>query len=142
MLSAIEDFLAAEVAGLVLHAEVELDVSKVNWTKTKISMNDRLYVHEKAKRTKWWRLAAARAGRGVEQVEWARVMVFFRFPTNHRREVNNLMPTSKAIVDGLVDAGIFPDDNDKFLVGPDNRREPINGSHRVLVRIYCAKSAL
>lgn len=135
---AVDPFIAGET-DLVLHRTVRIDVSSVNWQKTRISMNDRLHPHARANRTKWWRQAAARAGVNVPGIEWGRVVIFFRFPTNHRREVNNLMPTSKAIVDGLVDAGVFPDDNDKHVLGPDNRREPVNGEHQVVVRLYRRK---
>lgn len=131
----VDPFTAGEV-GLVLHRTVRIDVSSVDWQKTRLSMNDRLDKHTRARRTRWWRQAAALAGRNVPGLEWGRVVIFFRFPTNHRREVNNLMPTSKAIVDGLVDAGVFPDDNDKHVLGPDNRRESVNGPHQVVVRLY------
>lgn len=33
----------------------------------------------------------------------------------------NWAPTAKAVVDGLVDAGIWPDDNHGWLEGPDMR---------------------
>lgn len=43
-------------------------------------------------------------------------------PTNRiRRDVANLYPTVKALVDGLVDYGLIPDDNDRHLLGPDMR---------------------
>lgn len=38
-----------------------------------------------------------------------------------KRDVHNLMPTLKAVVDGLVDYGLIPDDDDAHLIGPDLR---------------------
>ncbi|MCI6584048.1 MAG: hypothetical protein MSC45_03120 [Mobiluncus sp.] len=35
-----------------------------------------------------------------------------------RRDAANWSPTAKAIVDGLVDFGLIPDDSNKFLEGP------------------------
>lgn len=36
-------------------------------------------------------------------------------PDKRRRDASNLMPTQKACVDGLVDAGIVPDDTAEFV---------------------------
>lgn len=132
----VDPFLLAEMECTLLHRTVRINVEELDWQKTRLSMNDRLHPQARSKRTKLWRLLAAKSARNLQQVERARVLIYYRFPTNHRREVNNLMPTSKAIVDGLVDAGVFPDDSDKYVVGPDNRREPINGPHQVIVRVY------
>lgn len=38
-----------------------------------------------------------------------------------RRDPNNWAPTGKAIVDGMVDAGLLPDDSTRHLIGPDMR---------------------
>lgn len=132
----VDPFLLAETECTVLYRTLRLSVDSLDWQKARLSMNDRLHPQARAKRTKLWRLLAAKTAANVSQVPRARVLIYYRFPTNHRREVNNLMPTSKAIVDGLVDAGVFPDDNDKHVIGPDNRREPVNGEHQVIVRVY------
>lgn len=103
-----------------------------------INANDRPHYHAKAKLTKAWRQAACvavRAGFHPYRFELARVVVYYRFPNNRRREVSNLQPTSKAIVDGLVDALLLVDDDDKHVIGPDNRREYPNGPARVTVTI-------
>jgi crossover junction endodeoxyribonuclease RusA len=105
-----------------------------------INANDRHHHHAKAKLTKAWRQAAeAAVGFDPYYYERAHITVAYRFPTNHRREVANLQPTSKAIVDGLVDAGLLPDDSDDHVIGPDNRRERPNGPARVTVTITHAE---
>ena len=38
------------------------------------------------------------------------------------RHGNNLSATTKACVDGMVDAGLIPDDSWKEVIGPDHRR--------------------
>lgn len=38
-----------------------------------------------------------------------------------RWDAGNLYPTAKAIVDGLVDAGVIPDDSNEWVTGPDMR---------------------
>lgn len=120
-----------------------------------INANDRPHHHAKAKLTKAWREQAAlsvpklrpivRPGlhgalavlAGFEPNTFARahVIVSYRFPNNRRREVSNLQPTSKAIVDGLVDAGVLPDDDDRHVIGPDNRRTYPNGEPEVTITI-------
>lgn len=104
-----------------------------------INANDRLHHHAKAKLTKAWRDQARRQS-GMQYAprdfhEQAHITVTIRFPTNHRRDVGNYYPTAKAIVDGLVDAGVLPDDNDDHITGPDLRRERPNGPLRVTVTI-------
>lgn len=57
------------------------------------------------------------------------------------RDAGNLQPTSKACVDGLVDAGIFPDDNDKYVEGPDNRfgeKSDRDGLVKITIRLEAA----
>ena len=134
-----QQFLAFE-DDLALYRELRIDVPATSWKSQHLSMNQRLNHFTKNEKTQYWRERARLDARGIPQVDWARVVIFYRFPDNRRREVNNLMPTSKAIVDGLVDAGVFPDDNDKHVVGPDNRREPVNGPHQVVIRVYVRRA--
>lgn len=50
-----------------------------------------------------------------------RCIVHVAYPDKRRRDVHNLMPTIKACIDGLVDAGWLTDDSDQYLEGPDLR---------------------
>ncbi|MFI8792626.1 hypothetical protein [Streptomyces sp. NPDC055105] len=50
-----------------------------------------------------------------------------------RRDPGNWSPSAKAAVDGIVDAGILPDDNRDHLLGPDPRiGDPVKGGQLVL----------
>jgi crossover junction endodeoxyribonuclease RusA len=105
-----------------------------------INANDRLHFRAKAKLTKAWREAAAACVTWdqltpFDAIERASITVAIRFPTNRRRDVGNYYPTAKAILDGLVDAGVLPDDNDQHVIGPDMRRDRPNGPLRVTVTI-------
>ena len=101
-----------------------------------INANQRLHHHAKAKLTRAWRQAACEAvGFDPYHYPRAQITVYVRFANNIRRDVGNYYPTAKAIVDGLVDARILPDDNDRHLIGPDMRRDLPNGPLRVRVRI-------
>ena len=101
-----------------------------------INANQRLHYHAKAKLTAAWRKAAAESvGFDPYHYPRAHITVAIRFPTNHRRDVGNYYPTAKAILDGLVDAALLPDDNDRHVIGPDMRRDHPNGPLRVTVTI-------
>jgi crossover junction endodeoxyribonuclease RusA len=51
----------------------------------------------------------------------AHILAELRFPNRIRRDAHNYYPTLKAIVDGLVDYGLLPDDSTEYLDGPDIR---------------------
>jgi crossover junction endodeoxyribonuclease RusA len=73
-----------------------------------------------------WRNLAAWSARSahIPALERAYVLVELRFCTSRRRDPGNWSPTAKAIVDGLVDAGVFVDDDAGRVVGPDLRLGP------------------
>jgi crossover junction endodeoxyribonuclease RusA len=103
-----------------------------------INANDRMHHAPKAKLTRAWRdLAAATITNGWHPAHYdrAHITVAIRFADNRRRDVGNLYPTAKAIVDGCVDAGLLADDDDKHVIGPDLRREYPNGEPRVTVTL-------
>jgi crossover junction endodeoxyribonuclease RusA len=51
----------------------------------------------------------------------AHLTVHVGWPDKRRRDVANISPTIKALLDGIVDAGLLPDDDDTHLIGPDLR---------------------
>ena len=55
----------------------------------------------------------------VPPLQWAHVEYHVR--ARGRFDPANWMPTAKAGVDGIVRAGVLPDDNRKYLVGQDPR---------------------
>jgi hypothetical protein len=59
-------------------------------------------------------------GRKLPKYRRVRMHVRVSYPDWRVRDVNNLQPTMKAFVDGLVDKGkgILPDDSDAFFEGP------------------------
>ncbi|RTE48808.1 hypothetical protein [Actinobaculum sp. 352] len=70
------------------------------------------------------RLAAmqARAQRLRPPRGRVRVTAWVQYPTRGRADPNNAAPTTKALIDGLTDAGIWPDDDHTHVIGPDHRR--------------------
>ena len=89
-----------------------------------MNANHRHHWSRKGRDTKAWRTAAwahARSENLAPRDRRARVIVVFHHADRRRRDVGNLAPTAKAIVDGLTDAGLWPDDSDAYVVGPDLR---------------------
>ena len=89
-----------------------------------LTANQRMHWALKANRTRYIRdTSAAWTSRykGPKPATPCRCIVTFGFPDKRRRDSQNLQPTAKAIVDGLVDAGLIPDDSTTYLVGVDTR---------------------
>lgn len=88
-----------------------------------LSANDKMHwaAHSRlTKQLRQWGYLLGREGEGVARLGLtrARVEVEFAYPDRRRRDRSNLAPTVKAIMDGLIDAGLLPDDADRFLDGP------------------------
>lgn len=96
--------------------------------------------YEKAARTKALREKARLLGQvhASRQKITARTRVVFiyEFPRGGRRDAANWHPTTKALMDGLVDAGLWPDDSNRYVEGPDNRIGPPTGDAWKRVRIW------
>lgn len=107
-----------------------------------LTANGRLHWAQRARRTRALRVRAAIAARAarIPPMVRARITVHVHGRTRARTDPANAYPTIKAVVDGLVDAGILPDDDAAHLDGPDMRLgDPIphlpTGHHRLTVNI-------
>jgi len=92
-----------------------------------LTANRRPHWTYRAAVTKEWRELAwglAREQR-IPRLERARIVVHWLPADRGRRDPNNVAPMSKAITDGLVDAGVLDDDDATRLDGPDHRLGPI-----------------
>lgn len=77
-----------------------------------LNLNDRLHHWKRAERVALWRRAARFAAYGTPKNGPSNVRLVIGVPyPGRRRDPHNWMPTVKAVIDGLVDAGIWPDDN-------------------------------
>lgn len=89
----------------------------------RMSMNDRTDWRTRHRQTRAWRHASKvwalqQLGRSPSERRRPPCMVRVEFPVrdNRRRDPHNMAPTVKAIIDGLVDADVWPDDNDKWVI--------------------------
>jgi crossover junction endodeoxyribonuclease RusA len=82
-----------------------------------INANQRLHYQKKARLTAAWRAAAALYARsaGGPSFDWCTVTATPRPVGSRRRDAANQYPPNKAGIDGLTDAGVFADDNDKVI---------------------------
>ncbi|MER5301345.1 hypothetical protein ABT039_17985 [Streptomyces lasiicapitis] len=86
-----------------------------------LSSNQRLHHMAEYRLTKRLRHEAelTARSRGLPLLERAAVYyVLHPRPIKRKRDPGNWAPTAKAYVDGLVDAGLLPDDNSDHLLGP------------------------
>ena len=101
-----------------------------------LNANRRDHYMQHAAKVRAWRDAAhwiARAEK-LPKVRKAQIIATLHFGDRRRRDAHNYYPTLKAIVDGLVDHGLLPDDSHQYLIGPDIRMgEP--GTPRVQLYI-------
>lgn len=88
-----------------------------------VTSNQRLHYMAKARLMKAIRDSAlwlARA-QNIPNLQRARIVGELRFPDRRRRDPANWADSAKAATDGLVSAGVLPDDDATHLLGPDMR---------------------
>jgi crossover junction endodeoxyribonuclease RusA len=86
----------------------------------------------RARRVRAWRAVALDAARLLphpRELGPSSVSVVLPFERNARRDPSNFLPPVKALIDGLVEAGLWPDDNAAWVtieeptlaISPDNQ---------------------
>ena len=102
-----------------------------------VSANQRIHWGRRAAVQKHWREQARVAAKwwgNYDEPMYRRATVeaVFRFPTNRRRDVHNLVPlVVKPSIDGCVDANLIHDDDDRHLLSTTVSRAAENGPHEL-----------
>ena len=101
-----------------------------------LTSNKRPHRMEKARLSRIWRMAGKLAvPRGTEPFTGrVRIEAHIWKPVANTYDPNNWHDTTKPIVDGLVDAGLFPNDDHTRVLGPDHRHGG-KGSERIVLTI-------
>lgn len=90
-----------------------------------LSANDRRHWADKAKRTRSLRemgyLIATQQAPGAFNT--THVAAFIGYPRNGKADPANSAPTVKALIDGMTDAGVWPDDDSTHVIGPTFLRD-------------------
>lgn len=110
---------------------------------TQLSLNDRQHWAVKAKHVKPWREAALVLARQQRIPACSRIKVELHYvpAQERRRDPDNLIACLKPLVDGLVDAGIVPDDTDQYvertfpIVHKAQATLPTRGDSRFILRV-------
>ena len=102
-----------------------------------INSNHRTHRMVEARRVSAWRAAARDAVNplisGFDSP--AHITATIHKTRAGRWDAGNLYPTAKAIVDGLVDAGILVDDSNEYVIGPDMRAGEKRDTASVVIEI-------
>ncbi len=98
---------------------VRMEIPDAIW----LSANQRLHWAEKARRTRWVRTLAKSAGLRLPKYSRAVVVAWIGYPRAGRADPSNAAPLVKAAIDGLVDAGVFPDDDSTHVIDGGYRRD-------------------
>jgi hypothetical protein len=90
-----------------------------------ITLNTRAHWTANHRATASLRMRGGWAARASRAPHLARadltVWVVYPVAVRRRRDVSNYLGTVKPLLDGMVDAGVLPDDDDRHLAGPDLR---------------------
>lgn len=102
-----------------------------------LNANHVTHYHTKRKLVAALRTAGKQAAEDaqVPAIQCAHIIGHYCPPDRRRRDVGNLYPSFKAAIDGLVDAGVLPDDDDEHLIGPDMRLGPVVKGGRLVLHI-------
>lgn len=83
------------------------------------------------------REAAALLARKIPPMSRAQVFGVYFPPDRRRRDPSNWAPSFKAALDGVVVAGVLPDDDHRHVVGPDARLgDTLMPGGRIALRLY------
>ncbi|WP_075201199.1 hypothetical protein [Leucobacter japonicus] len=86
-----------------------------DWSKPPLSLNYRMHHMQAAKLTKEIRGLICTRAAHLPVMRRCEVSLTWFVNTRTRRDDENPVPTLKALCDGIVDAGIVPDDTNEFM---------------------------
>lgn len=114
---------------------IVLDLPRSLWW----SANDRLHWRVVASKKAAVRALARAAAQDEVWLDRATLGVLVHYPTDRAADPHNVMSTVlKAAIDGVVDAGVLPDDDDKHLTAVTISRGPktsIAGIYRLTLTL-------
>lgn len=135
--------LIPEPPAMELHVQRIVDVRMIDWPNQRLTSNDLKTSRWSTKdKIKTWRQVGFKTFRTAPPIpegHIARVVLWCRNPKSHQlKDPSNLQPTAKALVDGITDAGVWPDDNAKYVIGQDCRAIQPAGALELVIQIWTA----
>lgn len=110
-----------------------------------LTANGRDHWAAKSRRTRALRHLGQLRGRlsGLSNLGATKVTATIGYPRNGKSDPANAAPTVKALIDGLVDAGVWADDDSEHVVATSFKRGPKCAArhHLVLLELEAANAA-
>ena len=94
---------------------LEIFVKFTDMSRPPLTANQRLHWRKRAVLTRQVRGKTLDLTQIYPAMKRIQVQLVWWVNDNRRRDVDNIVPTFKAMCDGLVDAGIVPDDTPEFM---------------------------
>lgn len=88
----------------------------LHYERPPLSENDRLHRFERAQRVRALRASTGLWGRRIRGAERVEVTLIWVVSDRRKRDEDNVVPTLKALCDGLVDAKVVKDDTPQYMV--------------------------
>jgi len=98
------------------------------WRRGLLTSNQRHHWAVRSRLTRELRALSRYRHRDHPRYQRAALGILVNFPDRRRRDVTNLAPTFKALIDGAIDAGILPDDDDTHLTATTYRTGDPHGT--------------
>jgi Holliday junction resolvase RusA-like endonuclease len=89
---------------------------RFDWQTAPLTENDRLHWQAKRRIVKDVRLAGKLATRQMGPQRRIEVTLVWVVKDKRKRDEDNIVPTLKALCDGIVDAGVVPDDTPVYMI--------------------------
>ena len=99
------------------------------WKKPLLNLNQKQHWAAKARDTDAVRSVTALLCRDIAKADKVRVVLTYTPRDKRRRDTDNLVGMLKPICDGIVDAGVVPDDTPEFMVKEMPVINPPEGKH-------------
>ncbi|WP_312982360.1 hypothetical protein [Corynebacterium sp.] len=101
----------------------------LSFTRPPLSANDRSHWRPRARITRAVRHEAATRARAMRLGPYRHITVQLHYRPRDRRvrDASNIMPTQKALVDGLRDARVVPDDDGRYVTEQMPTIYPVDG---------------
>lgn len=93
-------------------------------------------MHSRGKITKQWRTDFCLLAKytKIPRLVWARIVVTPHQARGKLQDVAACAPAAKAAIDGIVDAGVLPDDSSRYVTSIEFRT-PERGSDKLVIEI-------
>ena len=81
-----------------------------------LNANGREHWSKRAHITSDIRMLSRNLSSHIPRLDKVKIKAIYYAPNNRRRDMSNLFPSVKGMVDGLVDSGVLKDDSDRYVV--------------------------